>query len=157
MSCNWYWPKALGVTIHPQGVTLFLYHLWYFFIHNEYNDTILLEIHCIITLSGIVLRLLDSLISINSPNSHERYYFPVLQMRKLKLRDVKMYIPVQPASKPVLKCRWARLPTWNLHSYPFWWRRKWQLTPVLHGESHRQRNLMGYSPRDHKSRTRLSN
>ena len=32
------------------------------------------------------------------------------------------------------------------------WRRKWQPTPVfLPGESHRQRSLMGYSPRGHKN------
>ena len=31
------------------------------------------------------------------------------------------------------------------------WRRKWQLTPVfLPGESHGQRSLAGYHPRDHK-------
>ena len=35
--------------------------------------------------------------------------------------------------------------------------REWQLTPVfLPGESHGQRSLVGYSPRGHKSRTRLS-
>ena len=33
----------------------------------------------------------------------------------------------------------------------FSWRRKWQPTPVfLPGESHRQKNLVGYSPRSHK-------
>ena len=38
------------------------------------------------------------------------------------------------------------------------WRRKWQPTLVfLPGESHGQRSLAGYSPRDLKSRTRLSN
>ena len=38
------------------------------------------------------------------------------------------------------------------------WRRKWQPTPVfLPGESHGQRNLAGYSPWGHKSRTCLSN
>ena len=32
-----------------------------------------------------------------------------------------------------------------------YWRSKWQLTPVfLPGESHGQRSLVGYSPRDHK-------
>ena len=37
------------------------------------------------------------------------------------------------------------------------WRRKWQPPPVfLPGESHGQRSLAGYSPWDHKSRTRLS-
>ena len=37
------------------------------------------------------------------------------------------------------------------------WRRVWQPTPVfLLGESHGQRSLAGYSPRDLKSRTRLS-
>ena len=36
-------------------------------------------------------------------------------------------------------------------------RRKWQPTPVfLPDESHRQRSLVGYSPRGHKSWTRLS-
>ena len=31
------------------------------------------------------------------------------------------------------------------------WRRKWQPTPVfLPGESHGQRNVVGYSPWDHK-------
>ena len=31
------------------------------------------------------------------------------------------------------------------------WRRKWQPTPVfLPGESHRERNLVGYSPQGHK-------
>ena len=31
------------------------------------------------------------------------------------------------------------------------WRRKWQPTPVLSpGKSHRQRNLVGYSPWGHK-------
>ena len=36
------------------------------------------------------------------------------------------------------------------------WRRKWLPTPVfLPGESHGQRSLNGYSPRDCKSRTRL--
>ena len=31
------------------------------------------------------------------------------------------------------------------------WRRAWQLTPVfLHGESHKQRNLVGHSPWGHK-------
>ena len=38
------------------------------------------------------------------------------------------------------------------------WRRKWQSTPVfLPGESHGQRSLVGYSPQDAKSQTRLSN
>ena len=33
----------------------------------------------------------------------------------------------------------------------FYWRRKWQPTPVfLPGESCGQRNLVGYSPWDHK-------
>ena len=32
----------------------------------------------------------------------------------------------------------------------FPWRRKWQPTPVLPGESHGRRNLVGYSPRDPK-------
>ena len=33
------------------------------------------------------------------------------------------------------------------------WRRKWQPTPVfLPGEFHRQRSLVGYSPRDHRVR-----
>ena len=33
----------------------------------------------------------------------------------------------------------------------FPWRRKWQPIPVfLPGKSHGQRNLAGYSPRDHK-------
>ena len=33
----------------------------------------------------------------------------------------------------------------------FFWRRKWQLTPVfLPGEFHRQRSLVGYSPWGHK-------
>ena len=37
------------------------------------------------------------------------------------------------------------------------WRRKWQPTPVfLPGESHRQRSLLGYSPRGCKSRTQWS-
>ena len=37
------------------------------------------------------------------------------------------------------------------------WKRKWQSTPVfLPGESHGQRSLAGYSPRGHKSWTRLS-
>ena len=37
------------------------------------------------------------------------------------------------------------------------WRREWQPTPVfLPGESHGQRSLVGYSPGDRKSRTRLS-
>ena len=30
------------------------------------------------------------------------------------------------------------------------WRRKWQPTPVLPGESHGQRNQVGYSPWGHK-------
>ena len=38
------------------------------------------------------------------------------------------------------------------------WRKKWQPTPVfLPGESHGQRNLLGYSPWGRKSWTRLSN
>ena len=37
------------------------------------------------------------------------------------------------------------------------WRKEWQPTPVfLPGESHRQRNLAGYSPWDCNSQTRLS-
>ena len=33
------------------------------------------------------------------------------------------------------------------------WKREWQHTPVfLHGKSHGQRSLVGYSPWDHKSR-----
>ena len=37
------------------------------------------------------------------------------------------------------------------------WRNKWQPTPVfLPGESHGQRSLTGYSLRDRKGRTRLS-
>ena len=33
----------------------------------------------------------------------------------------------------------------------FPWRRRWWPTPVfLHGESHGQRSLVGYSPWDHK-------
>ena len=40
----------------------------------------------------------------------------------------------------------------NLREYCFiFWSRKWQHTPVfLPGMFHRQRSLMGYSPRDHK-------
>ena len=38
------------------------------------------------------------------------------------------------------------------------WRKAWQPTPVfLPGESHGQRNLVGYSPWGHKSQTQLSN
>ena len=33
------------------------------------------------------------------------------------------------------------------------WRKKWQLTVFLSGESHEQRSLEGYSPWGHKSRT----
>ena len=37
------------------------------------------------------------------------------------------------------------------------WRRKWQPTLVfLPGESHGQRSLVGYSPKDPKSQTQLS-
>ena len=37
------------------------------------------------------------------------------------------------------------------------WRRKWQPTPVfLPGKSHGQGNLVGFSPQDHKSWTRLN-
>ena len=37
------------------------------------------------------------------------------------------------------------------------YRRKWRPTPVLlPGESHGQRSLVGYSPRDHKCQTLLS-
>ena len=33
----------------------------------------------------------------------------------------------------------------------FPWRRSWQLTPLfLPGESHGQKSLVGYSPKDHK-------
>ena len=37
------------------------------------------------------------------------------------------------------------------------WRRKWQPTPVLPGESHGQRSLAGCSPWGHKNQTGLSN
>ena len=38
------------------------------------------------------------------------------------------------------------------------WSRKWKPIPIfLPGKSHRQRSLVGYSPRDQKSQTRLSN
>ena len=42
----------------------------------------------------------------------------------------------------------AKLETWTQSSYgKMPWRRKWQLSPVfLPGESHGQRNLVGYSP-----------
>ena len=44
-----------------------------------------------------------------------------------------------------------------LRSSAFFWRRKWQPTPVfLPGESHGRRSLVGYSPRVAKSRTQLS-
>ena len=37
------------------------------------------------------------------------------------------------------------------------WSRKWQPTPLfLHGESHGQRSLVGYSPWSHKSGTQLT-
>ena len=58
--------------------------------------------------------------------------------------------------EPACQCRSRR--RW----FDFWvgkipWRRKWQPTPVfLPGESHGQSGLTGYSPRDRKSRTRLS-
>ena len=43
------------------------------------------------------------------------------------------------------------------HVLTYYWRRKWQLTPVfLPGESHEWRSLVGYSPRVAKSRTWLS-
>ena len=51
------------------------------------------------------------------------------------------------------------LPIWTVASCAFLvvpqcptpWRRKWQSTPVfLHGESHGQRSLVGYSPWGHK-------
>ena len=54
-----------------------------------------------------------------------------------------------------LQCRRLRFSPWvgKIH-----WRRKWQPTPVLlPGDSHGQRNLVGYSPRVAKSRTHLSN
>ena len=42
-------------------------------------------------------------------------------------------------------------------SIPFYWRRKWQPTPVfLPGESQGQTSLASYSPRGRKSQTRLS-
>ena len=51
----------------------------------------------------------------------------------------------------------------SLHRYKFisWvrkipWRRKWPTPVFLPGESHGQRSLAGYSPRDCKSWTRLS-
>ena len=37
------------------------------------------------------------------------------------------------------------------------WRRKWQPTQVfLHGESHGQRSLVGYSPQGHKDTTEVT-
>ena len=49
----------------------------------------------------------------------------------------------------------SRLVLWHVLTY--YWRRKWQLTPVfLPGESHEWRSLVGYSPRVAKSRTWLS-
>ena len=46
------------------------------------------------------------------------------------------------------QCRKPELDSW-LGKIP--WRRKWQPTPVfLPGESHEQRDLVGYSPRGHK-------
>ena len=50
---------------------------------------------------------------------------------------------------------------WKIHSFDWmdlcWQNVEWQITSVfLPGESHEQRNLAGYSPWDHKSRTRLS-
>ena len=63
-----------------------------------------------------------------------------------------------------LQCSWASLvaqsvkspsatwrPGFDLWVGKFPWRREWQPTPVcLPGESHGQRNLMGYSPWGHK-------
>ena len=50
--------------------------------------------------------------------------------------------------EPTYQCRRLRLDPW-VEKIP--WRRKWQPTPVfLPGESHGQRNLVGYSPRGQK-------
>ena len=62
------------------------------------------------------------------------------------LRD----FPGGPVSGPDYTCQWRR------HRCDLWagkppWRRKWQPTPVFFtGKSHRQRSLVGCSPRGHK-------
>ena len=88
-------------------------------------------------------------------------------------KDVgQLWVWPLPPSRPVWRCSvcmsfnkscvWAGLPWWvngkepacqcRRHGFNPWvrkipWRRKWQLTLVfLHGKSHGQRNLVGYSP-----------
>ena len=51
---------------------------------------------------------------------------------------------------------WSERVEWRKDGFDPWvgkipWRREWQPTPVfLPGEVHGQRNLVGYSPLDHK-------
>ena len=54
-------------------------------------------------------------------------------------------------SSSYLRCRSCRRRGFNLWVREIPWRRKWQPTPVFSpGESHGQRSLVGYSPRDRK-------
>ena len=57
-------------------------------------------------------------------------------------------------------CQCRRLKRHGFHPWvrKIPWRGKWQPTPVfLPGESHGQKNLVGFSPWDHKEWTQLSN
>ena len=58
---------------------------------------------------------------------------------------------------PGCQCRNHRNRRFNLWVRKIPWRRVWQPTPVfLPGESHRQRDLAGYSPWGHKESDRTS-
>ena len=55
--------------------------------------------------------------------------------------------------EPMCQCRRCRRPGLDPWVGKIPWRRKWQPTPVfLPGESHGQRNLVGYSPWGHRVR-----
>jgi len=48
-------------------------------------------------------------------------------------------------------CLQNRRPSFDSWTRKMPWRREWQPTPVFWpGESHEQRRMAGYSPRDHK-------
>ena len=58
--------------------------------------------------------------------------------------------------EPICQCRRHERCRFSPWVGKFPWRRKWQPIPVfLPGESHGQRNLVGYSPSGHKSQTWL--
>ena len=100
-------------------------------------------------LSGEALQIAVKRREAKSKGEKERYNYLNAEFQRIARRDKKAFLSDQ--------CKEIEENNRMRETRDLFWRRKWQPTPVfVSEESHGHRSLAGYSPRGHKSQTRLS-